>query len=442
EKYRLDSISNISPIKTQYFNHNMYNRAGLIKELIRAAQSNCNCRGLSPQAYHTMVLIPGGPGIGKSRAGWEARNLLQHAKNLATDIPLSHDLEHALRKPLYIFVDFSNDSNYNHRLDRRYSASVRIGFRVALASGLFGIESTLDSALDTFKEETFEIKSVLKKILQLRHRDRSNNPSCTAIIIHLDEYPLYTDESSVFRKSWASARDEFKKMLKEIGNVMRDDSMQIEFNFFILPICTGTSAMDIHFLNKEYGRTMIQIEALDISAAKKMFFDKYEYDPTNPSSRKSVNALNSLNNHNKAANAMLGHSHISILSKNLCDAVWGQPHFRVALYDTAFIPRFIDFLFSTNGLATNYDWGSLLFSQANSAYGFSLYSNMLGCWKSPEEVHAVIAFAITRQPVQRSFILTNQRKIEDIERDGLIHLSSVDELESLYPDSFCVSEAT
>ena len=71
-------------------------------------------------------------------------------------------------------------------------------------------------------------------------------------------------------------------MLNEIGSFMSNQKMnkseQSELEFFIIPICTGTSAIDIHFLNSEYNKVLVRLKPLSYPSALKMFFDKYDPD--------------------------------------------------------------------------------------------------------------------------------------------------------------------
>ncbi|KAF8943469.1 hypothetical protein BGZ46_006501, partial [Entomortierella lignicola] len=78
------------------YRHQFYNRQSLVDSLISTAESNYQRRGDPQQAIHTMVLIPGGAGIGKSRAGWEAQNLLEHARKLHIESDLDNNLKNAL----------------------------------------------------------------------------------------------------------------------------------------------------------------------------------------------------------------------------------------------------------------------------------------------------------------------------------------------------------
>ena len=47
--------------------------------------------------------------------------------------------------------------------------------------------------------------------------------------------------------------------------------------YFVVPICTGTSAIDVHFLPTDHHMKTIALKPLDYASAKEMFRDKCEY---------------------------------------------------------------------------------------------------------------------------------------------------------------------
>ncbi|PKY47135.1 hypothetical protein RhiirA4_403161 [Rhizophagus irregularis] len=68
-------------------------------------------------------------------------------------------------------------------------------------------------------------------------------------------------------------------MLNEIGSFMSNQKMnKSEHEFFIIPICTGMSAINIHFLQTGYNKVLVRLKPLSYSSALKMFFDKYDPD--------------------------------------------------------------------------------------------------------------------------------------------------------------------
>src|SRR5688572_20433696 len=148
-----------------------------------------------------------------------------------------------------------------------HSASVRIGARIAVASGIAG------KALRDLPEESFNLyrlNDVMQEILH--HHFKTTHRPLEAVIIHIDEYQIYIDDVQNDKKIiWEDARKFFKDMLNEIGSFMSDQKMnkseQSELEFFIIPICTGTSAIDIHFLHTEYNKVLVRLKPLNYSSA-------------------------------------------------------------------------------------------------------------------------------------------------------------------------------
>ncbi|RUS22047.1 hypothetical protein BC937DRAFT_90563 [Endogone sp. FLAS-F59071] len=200
--------------------HNFYHRENFVKDLISVAVSNYEARGDPSQQKHTMVLIPGGPGIGKSRAGWESQRLVFHADKFKINldeitegqfsIDENEPFLDALRNPCYISIDFSNEC---------YNASVRIGTRIAVASGLV---KNLAELLDNYSLKEFTANNVMQKILERRFR--ASKRTLEAIIIHIDRYQIYIDSLQKHgNREWSLACDLFKDMLSEIGGFVRTD---------------------------------------------------------------------------------------------------------------------------------------------------------------------------------------------------------------------------
>jgi hypothetical protein len=214
---------------------------------------------------HCFILISGGSGIGKSRARMESQHLISHAEEsvLINIGPGRIDLvKAAFNDSCYIFVDFSNECKYLRKLDKMHSASVRIGARIAVASGIAG------EILENLPEETlnlYHLDNVMQEILHRRFK--TMHRPLEAVIIHIDEYQKYIDHVQQVEKiSWVDARDFFKEMLNAIGSFMSNQSnpsKQSELEFFIIPICTGTSAIDIHFLHSEYIKVLIHLKPLN-----------------------------------------------------------------------------------------------------------------------------------------------------------------------------------
>src|SRR5262249_5046937 len=101
-----------------------------------------------------------------------------------------------------------------------------------------------------------------------------------------------------------------------------------------------------------------------------------------------------------------------------------QDHFKIALKDSGFIPRFIDFLLQYDGLKMDNDWGKILYHEVVNHYQ-SKIADKPGHWRNKDDIRTIISFGITRQPVTREFLLPSGQSIGDIERDGMLYLSRV-----------------
>ncbi|KAF9986074.1 hypothetical protein BGZ65_008845 [Modicella reniformis] len=97
------------------------------------------------------------------------------------------------------------------------------------------------------------------------------------------------------------ARQHFKDMIKVIGGIMSNS----EKRFFIIPVCTRKSAIDIRLLPTEYSQVVITLPPLNYDSAIKLFRDIY------------------------------GDSDLSI-------RVQKQHHFHIAMNDIGYIPSFWD----------------------------------------------------------------------------------------------------
>jgi hypothetical protein len=222
--------------------HKFYDRDEALNLILDVACLNYEKCTSDDHKDHYFVQVPGGIGIGKTRIGWESQYLLS---SLKAENDYTDEFKEALKDPCYIFVDLNNGCKYLMGFDDKKDSSVRIGARVAVASGL--VSGRLSDLLDT-NTKCLNLSNVISHILKLRLE--TNQQSVYAIIIHLDEFQLYIDDVRIHQKtSWELACKFFKTMLKEIGSVMRENS---NANYFIVPICTGTSAIDINFLPTEY----------------------------------------------------------------------------------------------------------------------------------------------------------------------------------------------
>ncbi|CAG8639550.1 5838_t:CDS:2, partial [Funneliformis caledonium] len=415
----------LQPYPINIPSHKFYDRDQALNSMLEIARFNYEGRKSNDHKDHYFLLIPGGIGIGKTRMGWESQFLKgEHAD--------SAEFKEALENPCYIFIDLNNGCKYVPGFDCKTRPGIRIGARVALAYGLI---PSLHYLLTTEPEvtELFELSNVIYEIFQRLHPNKPGNP-VEAIIIHIDEYQLYINAVQQYKsKSWMEAREFFKDMLKEIGSVMRGfmtintetgytRNHGITGKYFIIPICTGTSAIDLHFLPTEHTRKLLELYPLNYESAKSMFLDKYDYSrqATEEGRNLVVQGLKSYHSSDLNNNEC-----IEELSKVFCNFVLNQQHFCIAMSDTGFIPKFIDDLLSPT-LMSYFDWGNLLFTKI-SQRNIAKIGNNPNEWKDLDDIRTVISFGLTRQLIKRNFQLKSGISIGELERSGLIYLSNTND---------------
>ncbi|KAF9925588.1 hypothetical protein BGZ65_007660, partial [Modicella reniformis] len=360
--------------------HAFREREEFFKTVIPSVIDNYTNRGDRDHKSHSFFLVPGGSGIGKTRAAYELNNLVPHARNLG--IKLSDDLQAALQDPCYLKINFNNQHFYRKELDSNTYA-VRIGVRLAAAAWSKDPEVIITAALENDSLEEVYAKNVIQRIYE--SRIKTTGRTLEAFIIHIDEYQNYINDAQRYGISRNDACADFRHMLKAIGQVMADDN-----RFFIIPICTGTSAIDIRFLPSDYTGLLVTLPPLTHESAIQMFRDIYKGHP-------------------------------------LSAEVERQHHFRIALKDTCYIPRFIDFLLTSptkfQGLSRDIDWGNLLCDAVRKKYP---HIGMQDFWGSQDDVRVMISLALLRMQVTRRFVLPSGKELGELERDGLVYLLAVD----------------
>ncbi|GET01548.1 hypothetical protein GLOIN_2v1805244 [Rhizophagus clarus] len=177
--------------------HKFYDRDQALNSMLKVARSNFKGRKSPDHKDHTFILIPGGIGIGKTRMGWESQCL----SSITTSSYDTPEFIEALKDPCYISIDLNNGNKYIRGFDDRANESVRIGARVAVASGL--VSENLPDLLNT---NLFHFSDVICEILKRRSK------KVEAIIIHLDEYQLYINDFQKHKQqSWIDSRDFLKE---------------------------------------------------------------------------------------------------------------------------------------------------------------------------------------------------------------------------------------
>ncbi|CAG8695996.1 11461_t:CDS:2, partial [Acaulospora colombiana] len=262
------------PARTNPF-HKFYDRDQALNSMLEVARYNYQGRNSPDHKDHKFIIIPGGIGIGKTRMGWESKHLSSILSTRSND---TAEFVEALKDPCYVFIDLNNGSKYIKGFDDVEDPSVRIGARVAVASGLVPECPRLHCLLAENDPKLFKLSDVICEIL--KRRFKMHQRSVEAIIIHIDEFQLYIDDVQQYQKmKWMQSCDFFKSMLRKIGSVMRGNNMKDEYDkkYFIIPICTGTSAIDIHFLSTEHTQELFALNPLNYDSAKSMFLDEFEY---------------------------------------------------------------------------------------------------------------------------------------------------------------------
>ncbi|KAG0305792.1 hypothetical protein BGZ99_001980 [Dissophora globulifera] len=380
---------NLPRLSNQY-RHEFYDRAGFFKTVIPAVEENYVSRGSLEHMSHTTFVVPGGSGIGKSRAGYELQRLVNHAAELDIKLNVKEEelptFQTALENSCYLYVNLNNGCAYNDYIDENHGSSVRIGVRLAVAAGLSA--ANLGDMKDHHSLELFTIQDVIEEIL--KRRFKTGGRTLEALIIHIDEYQQYIQSAqNGGRRTWQEARDHFKEMLRAIGIVM-SKVQDPERQFFIIPICTGTSVIDIHYIPSYYSKLMVTLPPLNYESALRMFRDNYR-------------------------------------GSSLSDDVQKQQHFRIALNDTGYIPRFIDFLLKPRSLSLDYDWGNSLYDTVSSKY---FPTGNTDDWGPQDDVRAIISLGLTRMQITRKYILPSKKTVGEVERAGLLYLVAADSQEA------------
>ncbi|GES90818.1 hypothetical protein GLOIN_2v1805244 [Rhizophagus clarus] len=400
--------------------HKFYDRNQALNSILKVARYNYEGRNTPDHKNHRFILIPGGIGIGKTRMGWESKYLTSTLSTRSSD---TAEFAEALKDPCYIFIDLNNGNKYIKDFDNKEDPSIRIGTRVAVASGLIPECSCLRDLLKTNTKELFHLSDVICEIL--KRRFIMHQRSVEAIIIHLDEYQLYINDVQQYQKlSWTNSRNFFKSMLREIGSVMRGNNMKDEYDkkWFIIPICTGTSAIDVHFLPTEHTQEILELKPLNYVSARSMFLDKYDYSKQTTDTGRNL-IVQALKSHFASD---LINENIESKSTEVCNFVLDQQHFHIALFDTGFIPKFIDDLLSPPILMSDFNWGNQLFAKIFQRQTAKIGNNP-GDWNDLDDIRIVISFGLTGQLIKREFRLKSGISIGELERSGLIYLSNTND---------------
>ncbi|GAM25034.1 hypothetical protein SAMD00019534_082090 [Acytostelium subglobosum LB1] len=371
----------ISPIKFRSDDSPFVDRDDFFSKIVPDIFSNYSNRAKSVQAQdQSFFLIAGGSGIGKTRAGREFASIpedyfVHHNQAIA-----DQDFISAMKNPIYCFINLANGHAFCE-IDQ-HPREIRIGARVALSQST--TSKTLLGITMEHNIQALAFDGVIQQLLAA-----SCNP-VTAIIIHIDEYQIYIDNvtNNLVRdipgdSSFEKRRTFFKEMLRVIGAHMVSNTNP---NHFIVPICTGTSARDIHYLPTENNLVSISLKPLDSSACQPVI-NRY-------------------------------------LRQN--QDMQSCQYFKVGLGDTGYIPRILI---------------KFLQCASISREGFTdqCYQECLNWWKETglddKSTLQLLALALSYTPVKLETTLSSGRSIEDVRRNGLLYIvpsSSISGSYSIY----------
>ena len=323
------------------------------------------------------------------------QNLVSHADYFGFEFPDVDNIDlfrEALQNPCYLYIDLNNGHIYNRRFNENHSPEVRIGARLAVASGLSDVP--LVDMIDKYPIELFSIRNVVHEIF--KHRFEAHNRALDVLIIHIDEYQVYINDAQTPKRPWSKAREFFKDMLKAIGGIMRAD-IAIDGHpnkrYFVVPICTGTSAIGEHFLPTDHRKRMIALKPLEYTSAKEMFRDKYEYSRQTTYEKRAAVEQSIRRRYDRSLS-----DSIETFSTKLCNKILELPHVDIALRDTGFIPKFVDDFLQPSEPAVNYDWGGALFERMVERFMVQI-GDAPGCWRSHKDIHVIISLGLTRLAV-------------------------------------------
>jgi len=207
--------------------------------------------------------------------------------------------------------------------------------------------------------------------------DQAKKP-LVCVIIHLDDFQQYTQcAGAQFTGKVEAGRNYFKQMVKTILEFMKSVSQtELGGEYFVLPICTGTCAIDVNFLPTESKRITVPLTPLTPASIDKLALE------------------------------VKGQS----FANHLTDPLW-----RLAVGDSMGIPRFVEWMLT----AQPGGWAETLFHHLYSYDSLRDLANYAG----PEGAQLLLSLALVRKPVERTESLgTSIGTIGEIERQGAIYL--------------------
>lgn len=167
-------------------------------------------------------------------------------------------------------------------------------------------------------------------------------------------------------------------MIRELTEFAKQmQNTELAGRFFILPTCTGTSAIDLHFLPTETPRKLISLTPLRKESIDQMASEKWPQE----------------------ASAMIK------------SPLWG-----IAVGDSMGIPRFVEWMLTVAPASS--DWSAAIYRQLLNYDAFDSLEHFGGA----EGAELLLALALTEYPVRRSYHLGTSGSIGQVERNGALYL--------------------
>ncbi len=172
-------------------------------------------------------------------------------------------------------------------------------------------------------------------------------------------------------------------MLRELpifSKKQQEEETNLAGRFFILPICTGTSAIDIRFLPTESPRTLISLTPLSKGSINQMAFEMWPQEA----------------------------------STMIASPIWD-----IAVGDSMGIPRFVEWMLEM--IPSSHNWSAAIYTKLQQYDAFDSLQQFGGA----EGAKMLLALALTEHPVRRTYNLGASGYVGQVERNGAIYLVPV-----------------
>ncbi|GAM24317.1 hypothetical protein SAMD00019534_074920 [Acytostelium subglobosum LB1] len=340
-------------------------RENALLQMAGSANGNFTNRGKANTQHHSIILIVGGSGIGKTRAGYEVSRL---SDDLLKEVSYSnHSFIQSMQGAVYVYLKFTNGISYNDHIDVNVRESVRIGARLAVSLRMFNIGNTPLTSLTQIVQcvDYFDLDNI---VTQLKQVIRSSRPVSSdhplALLIHMDEIQYYTQKTG---------SSDIQTLLNQIGSLMQRST-----DIFILPICTGTSDRGRNRMKTGYHNVSIDLHPLD----------------------------------RLSCTGIIEH-HFRTAGVSPTDFI-GTCSFEVGLGDTGYIPKDISY-FLQFCITTPYQFGTNCFKMIDSL-------NRGNTPVDPRDLKQIYADAFIESPLRMDSTLPSGATVDDLRLNGILYL--------------------